>query len=149
MQLQKLSGKEFSKAAAVGIGTAVLLSVISIAMFRMGISPMPKPPALAFAETILGADQPMPVGLAFHLVYVTFWSIVFVSLFRDNLSFKRALFLGLFLWAIALLVFFPIIGWGFLGLAISPKLIVAALFPHLIFSVLLWGLCRFVFKLAG
>ena len=41
---------------------------------------------------------------------------------------------------------FPIAGWGFLGLAISPKLIVGAFVPHLLFGLFLWGLCRLAFK---
>jgi hypothetical protein len=43
-------------------------------------------------------------------------------------------------------VFFPVVGWGFLGLAVGPKLIVASLVPHLLFAIVLWGLCRFAFK---
>jgi len=34
--------------------------------------------------------------------------------------------------------FFPILGWGFFGLAISPKLIVASLVPHALFAVIVW-----------
>jgi len=47
---------------------------------------------------------------------------------------------------VVLVVFFPIIGWGFLGLAVSPKLIVASLIPHLLFAVFLWGLGRTMFR---
>ncbi len=36
--------------------------------------------------------------------------------------------------------------WGFLGLAISPKLIPASLIPHVLFAVVLWGLCSWGFK---
>ena len=45
-----------------------------------------------------------------------------------------------------LFVFFPIVGWGVLGLAVSPKLIVASLVPHLLFAVFLWVLCRIGFR---
>lgn len=47
---------------------------------------------------------------------------------------------------LVLVVFFPVVGWGILGLAVSPKLIVASLVPHLLFAVFLWGLCRLAFK---
>ena len=86
------------------------------------------------------------MGLAFHLAYVTVWSMAFVAFLRDSLILRNALVLALVLWIGALVVFFPIIGWGFLGLAISPKLIVASLVPHLLFGVFLWGLCRFAFR---
>ena len=113
---------------------------------KFGISPLPKPLGLAFAETILGVTLPLPVGLLFHVVYVTLWSVAFVAFCREQLSLRNALLLALVLWILVLAVFFPVVGWGFLGLAISPKLIVASLVPHALFGVFLWGLCRFAFK---
>lgn len=107
---------------------------------------MPKPPSLAFAEIIFGRTLPLPVGLLFHIAYVTAWSMGYVVFFRDRLSFVRALLLALMLWVIVLVVFFPIVGWGFLGLSVSPKLIVASLVPHVLFALFLWGLCRMTFK---
>lgn len=131
------------KGAGVGIVTAVLLSAIMVPAFKSGLAPMPEQPSLAFAETILGRKLPLPVGLLFHAAYVIFWSVVYVVAVRRTLA--NALWLALGLWAVALVVFFPVVGWGFLGLAISPKLIVAALVPHLIFGLFLWGACRIVF----
>ena len=116
-----------------------------VAGLRLGISPLPKPLGLAFAETVLGRALPLPVGLLFHLAYVTFWSVAFVVVFRDSPSFGKALVLALALWIGVLVVFFPIVGWGFLGLAIGPQLIVASLVPHLLFAAFLWGLCRLLF----
>jgi hypothetical protein len=72
-----------------------------------------------------------------------------VPVFRDPLSalmtFLRALWLGIALWLFVLVFFFPVVGWGFLALAVSPKLIVGAAIPHLLFAVFLWGLCRLAF----
>jgi len=140
-----LTSKDWLKAVAAGIGTAVLLSAVMVPALKLGLSPLPKPLALAFAETVLGRALPLPLGLLFHVAYVTVWSVAFVVLFRDGLSFVKALLLALFLWLGAVLVFFPIVGWGFLGLGLGPKLIVAALVPHLLFAVFLWGLCRLLF----
>ncbi|NIR43790.1 MAG: hypothetical protein GWM93_07525, partial [Gemmatimonadetes bacterium] len=83
---------------------------------------------------------------AFHLVYVTFWSVAYVGLFRERLTLRNALGLGLVLWLLVLVVFFPVVGWGFLGLAVSPKLIAASLVPHVLFAVFLWLLCRWGFR---
>lgn len=147
MRIHSLTSKETVKAVGVGIGTAVLLAAVMVPLFKLGISPLPQPAGLAFAKTVLGNNNlPLPVGLLFHLVYVTFWGYAYVLLFRDRLTFLNALWLGLFLWVVQLVIFFPIIGWGFLGLAISPKLIVASLVPHVLFAVFLWGLCRLTFK---
>ncbi len=146
MHLHDLSAREWWKAFGVGIVNGLLLSAVMVSAFKSGVSPLPKPVGLAFAETVLGGPLPLPVGLAFHLAYVTFWSMAFVAFLRDSLTLRNALALALALWIGALVVFFPIIGWGFLGLAISPKLIVASLVPHVLFGVFLWGLCRFAFR---
>lgn len=134
------------KALLLGIINAVLLSMIMVPVFRAGISPMPEPPSLAFAQTLLGRPLPLPVGLLFHVVYVAFWSVVFVAAVYPQLTFLRAAGLGLILWVIVLVVFFPIIGWGLLGLGVSPALIVASLIPHILFTVFLWGLGRLMFR---
>jgi hypothetical protein len=107
-----------------------------------GFSPLPEPLRLAFADTVLGRPMPLPIGLLFHIVYVTAWSVACVVLFRHTLTLVNALLLGLFLWLLVLFVFFPIVGWGVLGLAVSPKLIVASFVPLLLFAVFLWVLCR-------
>ncbi len=145
MQIHNLTPREWLKTLGVGITTAILLSVVMVPALKLGISPLPKPLGLAFAETVLGRALPLPVGLLFHVAYVTFWSVAFVVLFRNSLSFGKALLLALVLWIGVLVVFFPVVGWGFLGLGISPKLIVASLVPHLLFAVFLWGLCRRLF----
>lgn len=146
MQIQWLRPKDTLKALGIGVLTAVLLSAIMVPAFKFGIAPMPKPPSLAFAQVLLGPNVPLPVGLMFHVAYVTFWALAYVVLFRDHLTFLNALWLGIALWVVILVVFFPILGWGFLGLGISPKVIPASLVPHVLFVVFLWGLCRLSFK---
>jgi hypothetical protein len=145
MESQRLAGSDLLKAAGIGVLTAILLSAIMVPAAKFGISPMPKPLSLAFAEALLRRDLPLPAGLLFHVAYVAFWSMAYVVFFRDRLSFPRALALGLALWAAVLVLIFPFVGWGLLGLAVSPKLIVAALVPHVLFAVFLWGLCHWVF----
>lgn len=145
MQFHNLSAGEWAKAFAVGVANGILLSAIMVPAFRSGISPLPRPVGLAFAETLLGRPLPLPVGLVFHLAYVTFWSMAFVAFFRRTLTLKNAIVLALVLWIGALIVFFPVIGWGFFGLGVSPRLIMASLVPHLLFGLFLWGLCRFAF----
>lgn len=140
-----LTGRDFAKAVGVGVVTSLILSAIMVPAFLAGLPPMPKPPSLAFAETLFGRSLPLPVGLLFHVLYVTAWSVVFVALFRDRPTFLRALGLAVFLWLVALAVFFPINGWGFLGLGVGPKLIPAAAVPHLLFAIVLWALCRWAF----
>lgn len=145
MRLHRLSGTEVAKAVGVGIVSAILLSIIAVAGQMTGVSPMPKPLGLAFAQRILG-PVPLPVGLLFHVVYVTFWTVIYLALFRSSLTFLNALGLGLFLWLLVLILFFPVVGWGFFGLEVGPQLIIASLVPHVLFAVLIWALSRLVFR---
>ncbi len=146
MQIHRLSRNEALKAIGIGVVNALLLSAIMVPAFKFGIAPLPKPPSLAFAQLLFGPNVPLPVGLLFHIAYVTFWAVAYVVLFWDRLTIWNALWLGFGLWVVILLVFFPLFGWGFLGLEISPKLIPASLAPHLLFAAILWGLCRAGFK---
>ncbi len=145
MHVHRLTPKEWAWTVAVGVGVAALTAAISVAALKAGISPFPKPVALAFAETLLGRTLPLPVGLLFHTAWVVLFTAVYVVLFRDALTFARAFWLAAGLWVLALVFFFPLVGWGFLGLAVTPRLIVAAAVPHLLFAIFLWGLCRLAF----
>jgi hypothetical protein len=128
---------------------SILTAIFMFAGLKSGVSPLPKSLGRAFAETVLRRPLPLPVGLLFHTVWTTAFSVLYVVLFRDALTFMRALWLGIVLWLLVLVFFFPVVGWGFFGLAISPKLIVGAAVPHLLFVLFLWGLCRWAFGDSG
>jgi len=145
MRIHNLTSRDWLKALSAGLATAVLLSAIMVPAMKLGLSPLPQPLGLAFAEAVLGRPLPLPVGLLFHLVYVTFWSLAFIVLFRTSLRFGQALLLALILWLGVLLAFFPIAGWGLLGLGVGPKLLVAAFMLHVLFATFLWGFCRLLF----
>lgn len=143
MGLQQMTPKDYAKAVGTGIATAVILSLVMVPAFKAGISPLPAPLGLAFARVVLG-DVPLPVGLLFHVLYVTFWSVLYVVFFNRR-TLLNALWLALGLWVAVLVIFFPVVGWGFFGLSVGPKLAVASLVPHLLFGIVLWGLCRRIF----
>lgn len=146
MKWHTLDARDWVKAIGVGIAVSILTAAFMAAGIKSGLSPLPKSLGLAFAETLLGRPLPLPVGLLFHLVWTTSFSTLYVILFRDALTFMRALWLAIALWLLVLVFFFPFVGWGFFGLAISPKMIVGAAVPHLLFAILLWGLCRWAFR---
>lgn len=141
----KLQTNRRSWTGAIGIGVAVsiLTAIIMVAATKAGLSPFPKPPSLAFAEAVLGRTLPLPIGLLFHAAYVTFWSVVFVQFF-PNRSFWPAMALAGTLWIVILTVFFPLVGWGFAGLHVSPKLIPASFLPHLLFGLFVWALEKYI-----
>lgn len=89
--------RDAGRAVLIGIGVSLITAVFMIAMTGAGLSPFPKPPSLAFAETVLGRALPLPVGLAFHTAYVTVWSMIFVLLFARR-SLAMALLLAAVLW---------------------------------------------------
>ena len=138
--MTKLSRTDSLKALGLGVVIALILAAVSMAARQAGLTPLPAPVALAFAETLVGAQSlPPAIGILFHTVWVTVMTAGFVAASREALTLPRALGFGLALWLVALLLFFPTIGWGIAGLAIGPKLIVGALVPHLIYAALLWG----------
>ena len=145
MQWHVLDGQDYTKAIGVGIAVSVLTAAFMAAGLKSGVSPLPKSLGLAFAETILRRPLPLPIGMLFHTVWTTVFSLLYVILFRDALTFMRALWLAVALWLLVLVFFFPLVGWGFFGLGVSPKLIVGAAIPHLLFAIFLWGLCRWAF----
>ncbi len=145
MKPRLLPAKDYAKAAGIGLVTGALLSAVMVSALKAGVSPLPAPLGLAFADRLFGAKLPLPAGLGFHLAWVTLWSVAYVALWRDRLSFGRALVLAAALAALVLLAFFPFVGWGLLGLAVSPKLIAVALASHLLFALLVWGQARLVF----
>lgn len=145
MKVHRLSGKDFLKAIGVGVLTSAILSAIMVTAMKTGVSPMPAPVALVFAQTLLGTELPLPVGLLFHVVWTTFWSVVYVVLFWERLSFGRAVGLAVFLLALALFVFFPYIGWGLLGLGVGPQALMGAVMTHALFAIVLWTLVRWTF----
>ena len=81
--ISKLPTSSWLRDIGVGLGVAVLTALVMLTLLNTGISPFPKPPSLAFAETLLGRTLPMPVGLLFHTAYVIFWSVVFVRFFPE------------------------------------------------------------------
>jgi len=145
MQYNDLTTREWRRALGLGVANGVALSIIMLTMSKLGAPPLPKPLGLAFAETLAGRSLPLPVGLLFHLAYVSFWSMAFVAVFRNRLTLLNALILALVLWIVVLVVFFPFVGWGMFGLGVGPQLIVGAFIPHLLFGLFLWGLSRAIF----
>ena len=59
MRFPAPSLKDLAKAIGVGVATAVLLSVVMVPAFKLGVSPLPKPLGLAYAETLLGRTLPL------------------------------------------------------------------------------------------
>jgi hypothetical protein len=133
------------KAMLVGLITALATAAVILPLFWFDLTPMPKPPSQAFAETLLG---PVPglVGVLFHIVYVTLVGGAFLVAVKPRPSIWATAAWSLGLWLIAMVSFFPIIGWGVAGATVKSSVALGALGPHLLFGVILWGASRLVFR---
>lgn len=144
MSTRALTAKTTFKSIGIGVGIAILLSAVMVPASLTGLSPMPKPLGLAFAQTLLG-KVPLPVGLLFHIAYVAAVTTLFLRYVEQRPSLLKATAFGLLLWGLVLIGFFPLVGWGLFGLEVAPQLMVASLVPHVLYGFLLWWLSARVF----
>ena len=71
MKWHSLSMQEWMRAIGIGIGVAILTAVIMVTALKSGLSLLPKPLGLAFAETVLGRALPLPVAAcAFQTIVI-------------------------------------------------------------------------------
>lgn len=88
--------------------------VMNGAMVVLNMAPTNVHPAAAFLYN-LGVEQPL-FSKALHFSYGTLWAIVFVYAFDEEVSVKHGIQLAVVLWFFMMLVYSPIIGWGFFGI---------------------------------
>lgn len=79
----------------------------------LGLMPTNIHPAAAFLYN-LGVESQFLTKLL-HFSYGTLWAFVFIYAFAEDASLKSALQLAGVLWLFMMLVYSPIIGWGFFG----------------------------------
>lgn len=130
---------------AAGLLTGILAAVVMIALMKNGLSPMPAPLGLAFVNTLFHRHMPLPLGILFHLAYVTFWGTVFVLFAHQRTSALRVAVLSGALYLFALLVFVPLVGWGIFGTAVGPRVAGGLAITHALFGLFLWLSCRLPF----
>jgi hypothetical protein len=137
-----LTHRTFGKAVAAGLVSGAVVSIITLPLIRSGVLPMPESLATAFAQTVFG-HRTEPLGLILASMYAGAWSVAYVAFFHRTII--NAVILALSLWVCALVLFFPFVGWGLLGLDVGPTLMGSMLVPHLLFAGVLWIVCRWTF----
>jgi len=142
----------YLKSAAVGLLGSLVMFVLMMFAINANIAPFNVPPSAAFLDIIGLHTGPLP--LLVHFGYGATWSVVLVFLFRERTGIWNALGLSLSLWLFMMIVYSPIIGWGFFGfgsagelakdatlyLEPGPKYLIATAILHLIYGSLLGGL---------
>jgi hypothetical protein len=142
------------KAALVGaLGSFVMFVLMLLGIHLTGIAPFNTPPSAAFLKQLGFAVGPLP--LVIHFGYGATWSMVLVALWGGDTDLKAGLTLAGALWLFMMVVYSPIIGWGFFGfggtghtlastdplyLGSPVKYIVATLVLHLIYGSIIGGL---------
>jgi len=136
------------KAALIGaLGSLIMFILMMIGIHGTGIAPFNQPPSAAFLQVLGLKVGPLPLVL--HFLYGMFWSIILVALFQEKANVVKGIGLALVLWLIMMVVYSPILGWGFFGIGGSGhqldvsdplyigsgvKYIVATLVLHLIYG---------------
>ena len=128
-----------------GVATVAMSIPMMIGM-AAGVAPMPEPIPKALVTFVFGTGLPAPLLMALsagsHLGYGGFFGAVLTRLY-PKAGLWKGVGLGILLWLIMEIVVLPLLGWGFFGVAISPKIAVATLVLHLIYGGTLgWGLSR-------
>lgn len=103
------------KTLLIGIIATFGMDIIMNAMMMIfGLAPTNVHPAAAFLYNLGIESQTLSVML--HYCYGTLWALVFVYAFEHSFSISRALLLSVVLWLFMMLVYSPVIGWGFFGI---------------------------------
>lgn len=136
---------KYVKAALVGIvGSLVMFVLMMIGIHGTGIAPFNIPPSAAFLVKFDIAVQPL--ALLVHFGYGAFWSIILIVATGNHPSIGKGLLLSIVLWLIMMVIYSPIIGWGFFGFADTsgmvdklqleqgPKYLVMTLVLHLLYG---------------
>ena len=113
------------------------MSIPMIVGTATGTAPMPEPIPKAVVTSVVGKGLPIPLIMVLaagsHLAYGGIWAALLTQV-TDRVTIWKGLALGLFLWLVMQVAFFPFIGWGLFGMGITPKIAVATLVLHMIYG---------------
>lgn len=145
----KLNNSSWWLALLAGIvGSIVMFFIMSFTIGR-NMAPFNVPPSAAMV--IKAGFNPKPLALIVHLVYGALDSLIMVAIFRTASSVKTGLIVAFFMWLIFMIIYSPIIGWGFFGfgeastlpmdaplyLAPGAKFLIVTLILHIIYGVII------------
>tara|TARA_R110002049_G_scaffold173642_3_gene340541 strand:+ start:457 stop:960 length:504 start_codon:yes stop_codon:yes gene_type:complete len=103
------------KTIIIGILATFAMDVaMNILMLLFGLTPTNIHPAAAFLYN-LGLEFET-ISVLLHYSYGTLWALVFVYAFERNFSVIKAILFAGVLWLFMMLVYSPVIGWGFFGI---------------------------------
>lgn len=104
---------DYVKAAIIGFFASFLMFVATAPAINFDIAPFNIPPPAAVAYMLGIGFGPIPWIM--HFIYGTFWSCVFVFIWGREGSTFKGIALGFGLWLLLMVVYSPLVGWGFFG----------------------------------
>lgn len=142
------------KSVIVGLGgSLIMFMLMMVGIHGLGIAPFNIPPSAAFLTSMDLNVGPLP--LLVHFGYGAFWSAILIGLAKTNTNIKKGLMLSIFLWLIMMVIYSPIMGWGFFGfgsvdvaptstlyLENGPKYMLSTLMLHLFYGITVGWLNR-------
>jgi len=133
---------ELLVAAAIGVVAAVGLCLMPVPVTWIGMAPLPRPVSLALAQRFLGeTTSPLTANLL-QGAYVTVWTVVYALFFRPRYPLTGALLVAGLMWAIMLVLGFPLAGWGFFGLQFGSTPMVTVSVGYALVALLVWGMAQ-------
>lgn len=104
------------KTIIIGIlATLAMNATMYVLMMVFGLSPTNIHPSAAFLYN-LGIEYES-LSKLLHYSYGTLWALVFVYAFERNFAVLKAILFAGILWLFMMLMYSPVIGWGFFGVS--------------------------------
>lgn len=128
-------------------------SLVMFFLMRLGISkniaPFNVTPSAAMVIKL--GFSPKPLALIVHLLYGALGSVILIAIYKKASSLKSGLIIAFLMWLIFMVVYSPILGWGFFGfgnasslasdsplyLAPGPKFMLITLVLHIIYGIII------------
>jgi|AntRauTorcE11897_2_1112592.scaffolds.fasta_scaffold00437_13 hypothetical protein len=97
------------------LATFVMDLAMNFNMMVFEVAPTNIHPAAAFLYN-LGIES-KSLSVLLHYSYGTLWALVFVYAFEQKFSINKAVVFSTVLWLFMMIVYSPVIGWGFFGIS--------------------------------
>ena len=137
-----MKGENIKSGLTAGFAASAVIGILMIIKSRLGILPELNPIAeiVAIVDHYTGLQFPPDTGWVGHFFIGTVvWGLLYAWLRKSlpGAAILKGLIFGALAWLVMMIVFMPLAGHGFFGLAIGWMAPVATLILHLVFGAVL------------
>ncbi|TNF69279.1 MAG: hypothetical protein EP298_03845 [Gammaproteobacteria bacterium] len=125
---------KYISAMIAGLIGTVVLSILMIIKAKMGVAP--RFDAIGDLSHFSGTNS-MAVGWIGHFVIgIVVWGILFAIIegFLPGKYWLRGFIYGIILWLIMMIIYMPVMGWGFFAAKLGVQVVIMTLVLHIIFG---------------